>query len=455
MFIKKKHNGENMINVQELQSAINQQAKFINKIEYKDLSDEIIQSAKLILLDSIGCIAAGTKQYNLNRIEKGNYTVIGIGKTAREDAIFFNGSAMVKNELDEGNQFAFGHPACHIIPALLSEMQHDKYTGKEVLTAVVAAYETSCRWGASAKIKPAMHVHGTMQTMGATAAICKLCKCTDEEIATAIITANSMPQATSWSAAFMGDQLRNAYIGISNVLGLKAYYINQAGIKSSIDTLESVWYQVLDGSIDTKGLYQNLGSDFYIEKNYFKQYSTCRYIHGFVDILKDFTIQGLKVEDIKMISVETYKAASKLDKQNVKNSFAMRFSIPVSLAVFMVYGSLDIENITDEHIQNMDVINLASKINVKENHDFTEKLPHIRENKIVIDTYSGECYEKNSKITKGDYLDPFHVDDIVNKFHKITSNIWLEDRRNQICNYILTIEQQEDTSKCFELLDKV
>lgn len=441
-----------MTNKDKFQYALNMQAKFIEKLEYKNLTHKTIQMAKLILLDSIGCIVAGIEQYNISNLENGNYTILGRGKVQKEEAVFFNGSAMVKNELDEGNQFAFGHPACHIIPALLSEIQSGNYTGEEVITALVAAYETSCRWGCSAKVKRVMHVHGTMQTMGATAATCKLFQCTKEEIETAIITANSLPQATSWSAAFMGDQLRNAYIGISNVIGMNALCMNQAGIASSIDTLAVVWSQVLDGMIEPEGLYKTLGSDFYIEKNYFKKHSACRYIHGLADMLQEFMKQGLKAEDVKVVFIETYQAAAKLDKQSVKNSFAMRFSIPVSLAIYMIYGDLTIENITDEHIYNEDVMKLASKINVCENCDFTAKLPAIRENKIVVKTYSGKKYERDSEITKGDYLDPFLAEDIVKKFHEITSSVWTEERRNKICNYILTIENQEDTSKCFEFL---
>lgn len=81
-----------------------------------------------------------------------------------------------------------------------------------------------------------------------------------------MITANSLPQTTSWASAFGGDQLRNAYIGIANCIGMQAFRMNKAGVASSIPTLQHVWNEVLQGSIDTEGLIRDLGNDYYIEK---------------------------------------------------------------------------------------------------------------------------------------------------------------------------------------------
>ena len=39
----------------------------------------------------------------------------------------------ILNELDEGNQFAFGHPACHIVPAYLAEIEEKE--SAEILDA--------------------------------------------------------------------------------------------------------------------------------------------------------------------------------------------------------------------------------------------------------------------------------------------------------------------------------
>lgn len=437
-----------------LQEAIEKQADYIVSLEYANLSEATVENAKMILLDSIGCMAAGNAQYNSGCSEPGDYTIVGAGKADKESAVFMNGAAMVKNELDEGNQFAFGHPACHIVPAMLAETEKKKFSGKEVITALAAAYEVSCRWGCSAKLKPQMHVHGTMQTLGAAVVSCKLNGCTAEQTGSAMITANSLPQTTSWASAFEGDQLRNAYIGISNCVGMQAFRMNSAGLASSIPTLEHVWKEVLQGSIDTEGLTKDLGKDYYIEKNYYKVHSACRYIHCFADMVKEFMNQGLKAEEVEEIRIETYYAAAKLSGQTASNSFAMRFSIPVSIAVCMIFGDLAIETVTDEHVRNFKVPQLAKKIYVTENPTFTSKLPDIRENKITVRTTTGRVYCKDALTTKGDYTDPFSKEELIEKFNRITADVWTEERRTKITDFCSHLDTEEDFSKIFRLLVK-
>ncbi len=435
-----------------LEEAIRKQAEFIEGLSYSDLPEQTIEQIKLVLLDSIGCMALGNSQYAIDDDETGNYTVVGQRKKSKTEAVFRNGASMVRNELDEGNQFAFGHPACHIIPACLAELENKRISGEEAIVSIAAAYEVSCRWGSGAKLKPAMHVHGTMQTMGAAAVSCKINHCKSKEIKDAIILANSLPQSTSWNSAFEGDQIRNGYIGIANLIGMNAFRMVRMGIMSSVSTLNDVWGNVLEGGIETEKLCDGLGQKYYLNKNYFKIHSACRYTHSFADMLQNFKVQGLKWDEITHIKVETYAAAAKLKGKKANNSFAMRFSIPVSIAVCMIYGDLSVANVTDEHVTDKRVAELAARVSVEENPSYTALLPNVRKNKIEIFTESGKTYKEETDVTKGDFLDPFGREDIIQKFCSITKNVWNEERRRQIIKYVLNLEDKKDVSELFALL---
>lgn len=443
-----------MTDTQALKYAIGEQADFIEKLDYSELNDRTIFQAKLILLDSLGCMAVGNSQYSEERFPEGKYLLVGGKRTDKLESAFMNGSAMVKNELDEGNQFAFGHPACHILPALIAEEQEVKASGKQFISAMVAAYETSCRWGCSAKTRPEMHVHGTMQTMGGAAAVCKLHGEEKKNIESAIVLANSLPQSTSWSSAFHGDQLRNAYIGMCAQVGLQTRGMLQAGIESSVETLVHLWEQVLGGSINPVGLTENLGQTFYMDTNYFKVHAACRYTHSFVDILKEFMSKGLDRKDIERIEIGTYKAASKLSGKDARNSFAMRFSIPMASAICLKYGNLDMSAVSEEHVSDEEVKALAQKIFVNENEEYTKLLPEIRRNKITVFTTGGQIFEKDASVTKGDYLDPFSEEEIIEKFNNLTEGIWDKQRRDAIVESVFRLESLENLDELFGLLEK-
>ena len=85
-----------MEKAETLQKVIAKQADYIVSLKYEDLSEKAVENAKMILLDSIGCMAAGNVQYDSSGLEEGTYTLVGAGKTDKENAVFMNGAAMVK-----------------------------------------------------------------------------------------------------------------------------------------------------------------------------------------------------------------------------------------------------------------------------------------------------------------------------------------------------------------------
>lgn len=441
------------MNKERLEESIKFQAQYIEKLNFANLSDKVVEQAKLILLDSLGCIAVGNTQYDKLPTGNGIYSVVGKAGSDKQTAIFINGCAMVKNEMDEGNQFAFGHPACHFIPAFLAECQDIKdISGRDAITALVAAYEVSCRWGCSAKPKPRMHVHGTMQTAGSAVVVSKLNGLNKDEIEKSIILANSLPQPTTWASAFHGDQLRNAYVGLSNEIGSHATKITKMGIESSIESLSSVWGEILDGNIDEDGLVKDLGQDYYITKNYFKIHAACRYTHSFADTIQNLMESGLQAADIEKIEIDTYHAASKLSGQEARNSFAARFSIPITLAVKLIFGNLTTESLSEENIHNEKVQSLAKKIFVNENRQYNELLPAVRKNKMTVIKRDGSVIERESSVTKGDYLDPFSKEEVINKFYLLSSKVWSRKRQDRIVDFIDKLDTKESIRELFELI---
>lgn len=437
-----------------MEKYLRKQAKFAYELSYKNLRKETITAVKKILLDSIGCIAKGASQLYLNSVkDTGNYTVAGFGKYfSRDLAAFINGTAMVKNEMDEGNQFAFGHPACHFFPALLTECEGRKISVEKFVEAFVAAYEISCRWGSAVKLNPNAHGHGTMQTIGAAAACGKINECSEQELYDMMILANSLPQSTTWTAAFNGDQLRNSYIGISNVIGLNAGIMNKMGIFSSIASLESVWNEVLGNGVDAERLTCGLGEKYLIESNYFKIYSACRYVHAFADLFIELMENGLKPEDIEKINLKTYKAAAHLNGQEANNAFAAKFSIPVSIALLLCKGSLSIDITNDKEVSDESVKALAKKIFVEENDEYTKLLPEKRVNSVSIKLKNGQVIYRKIIGALGDFDKPHSDKTMENKFNCLCSDIWPKDKRNLIINTISNLEQLNDINELIDML---
>jgi 2-methylcitrate dehydratase PrpD len=111
-------------------------------------------------------------------------------------------------ELDEGNQYARGHPAIHVVPALLAAPRGD---GAALLVALALGYEMGARVGIASKLNVAMHPHGTWGTLGAAVGIAKLHGANAEEFPAPSTwrapSASPLPAARCWRVARCGTPM--------------------------------------------------------------------------------------------------------------------------------------------------------------------------------------------------------------------------------------------------------
>ena len=104
-------------------------ADFAVTMTAESLPADVVARTKQVLFDCIGAIAAGAQEPEMQRLTARlcrasaatTPPVIGAGRRAAVGtAAFLNGTAGTMLEIDEGNQFARGHPGIHVVPAVLA-----------------------------------------------------------------------------------------------------------------------------------------------------------------------------------------------------------------------------------------------------------------------------------------------------------------------------------------------
>lgn len=104
-------------------------AEFVDSLRLRELDPRTCGQAKIIILDTIGAILAGSNDVEIDRLYeylrgqnlKEEATVFG--KKSRIGFMFasmVNGAAGSTKEWDEGNSLVFGHPAIQIVPAAIA-----------------------------------------------------------------------------------------------------------------------------------------------------------------------------------------------------------------------------------------------------------------------------------------------------------------------------------------------
>lgn len=435
--------------------------EYLSKIEWLDLTQSSIESAKLVLIDSLGAQIFGNRTKEVIDFARmcaekspGSYQVVGTGiHTELLNAAWLNGSGAVATEMDEGNQWSKGHPAAHIVPTLLTAVQGPhSLSGKQLLLALVKGYEVCSRFGRATTLLPAAHAHGTWGVAGAAASVFYLEDTSVDEVLEGLALSASFGLPTMWSAALEGALVRNSYMAHAIEMGIRIVDLVRMGYKAPNGNIQYVLGSVLGTNFDENALTVDLGNPWDIERNYFKPYAFCRYAHGPIDAFSDILEQhALQRDDIDTIDVETYSRAATLRSNDPQNVLSAKFSIPYALAVRFFTGSANHNSFADELLWNEVIRDFASKVNVTVNPELEKDYPTIMPAVVRVRTQSGVTFESRCDIARGGPTCALSQTDIEEKFRSLTDSVLSTERQDEILQSIWALDSSSDVRQLVEL----
>ncbi|MGY0794186.1 MmgE/PrpD family protein [Azospirillum argentinense] len=429
-----------------------------------DLPAPVVERAKLVLLDCVGVIAAGMQEPECQALAarlaetggSGDCPGIGSGRGfAAGSAALLNGLAGTMLELDEGNQYARGHPAIHVVPALLAAGPRLKSSGADLLTALALGYEIGSRIGIAAKLLVTTHPHGTWGTAGAALAVAHLNRADAAMMIETLNIASTLGLATSRRTMLEGGTVRNAYAGVSNQLGLTAWDLAASGIIGETDGIGSVFGGVIASDFRPELMVEELGERWEIARNYFKRHAACRYTHGALDALGDIVAKaGGRIDpaEVAAIEVDTYVWAAQLDGAEPKNMLAAKFSLPFALATFLANGAATPDAFRDGARRDVTTRELARRVTVREDRGLTARLPGLRPARVRLTLADGRRFEAEALTNKGDTEDPYSPDEVRAKFADLAGPVWGASHAAAIADCVASIDRAADLSTLTRLL---
>ncbi len=439
---------------------LNELADFLVRTRWEDFKEETITAAKLVLCDTLAAMVIGNQGKEIRRLsalsekrERGIYSVVGTAvKTGVYSAAFLNGCGAVATEMDEGNQWSKGHPAAHVIPALLTLVQDGpECSGKQFLRTIITGYEACSRFGRATTLLPDAHAHGTWGVMGAAASIALLNEADPVEFVSCVRVSSHFALPTMWRSALEGALVRNAYAGHAAEMGIRSWDCTQMGITSPENAVDYVFGSVIGQRFDAVELLSDLGKNWDIQLNYFKPYAFCRYAHAPIDAFgKLIDRNRIQLKEIQRIEVKTYSRAATLNNKQPHNVLSAKFSIPYALAVRFYTGHADYQSFRDELLFNPDIRELAEKIEVIPSADLEKDYPSIMPAVVSLITTDGKYYEERCDMARGGITDPLTLDEIKRKFNDLTSVVYTTEQQEKIWDFIWHMEEQKSLAPLFE-----
>jgi 2-methylcitrate dehydratase PrpD len=325
-------------------------AAFAAALSYDALPEPVRERLQLMVTDLLGVTVAGMRTPELRALvdawasPPGDTPLIGADlRTVPETAAYLSAIAACALELDEGNKYAAGHPAAHVVFAAIAaaRVAPEQVSGARLLTAVAAGYEVAARFGRAIRRDPRWHTHGHWGATGAATAATLLLGGGPREIAAAMDSCTGLMHVAPWQTVLSGDFTRNLWIAGASQAGLNAARLALAAVvRNQGSAAHSLG--ALVGELDPHSLVADLGDRWLAAEGYLKQHSSCSYTHAAVDLVQKLRAGGeWSVEDVERVRVRSHSLAAPLFGRDAHNRLAAMFSLPFVVSTAMVSGRVD------------------------------------------------------------------------------------------------------------------
>jgi 2-methylcitrate dehydratase PrpD len=431
-------------------------AEFVATTRLSDIPSDVIERAGLILADSIGCIAAGSMVPEMRglvalqpRAGKPTATALGTGqRLAAPDAAFVNGAAGTWHDLDEGNLSTRTHAAIQIVPAILAECEARGLSGAALLEALILGYEASARIWRATQSRLAVHPHGTYGPLAATFALAKLRSESADAIARAVNIAATLGIAASRNTLSDGATVRNIYSGHSGRAAYEALALRDAGFTGEADAVSSIFGNLYGSAFTPEAATAEVGSTWWIRRNYFKRFAAGRYAHGALDLVETLAAQGagLAAEAVERIDIRTYFMAATMGQQTVRTPFGCRFSIPILVARRIVHGSTPLTDDCTRAFADRRVIDLAQRVFVSEDQQATAAYPDRQPTHMTLILRDGTSQAVSAERILGESDHPLPPAALEAKFMELAGQAW-GDKVKRIWTQLVGIQDVADVSR--------
>jgi 2-methylcitrate dehydratase PrpD len=406
-------------------------AAFVHGVRLDALPVSTVAASKLVLLDTIGAIVAGSILPENRRLAKmasqraphGASTLVGHGlKSDSLLATLTNAAAGVALEMDEGNRLGGGHPAIHVVPGALAVAEEMGAGGARFLESVIAGYEVGSRIGGATVARANVHSHGTWGTISTAAAVARLHGLPADEIRHVINLSASMSPANTWTPALQGATIRNAYPGRSGLEGILAVDLHRAGFTALDDGPSDVYGTILADAFDPADVVAGLGKDLRIEQNYFKFHACCRMNHPALDALLALRAEHrFATDDVAKVHIISIPFGLRMAETEPRSMLGAKFSIPFAVAAALVLGRTDTSAFEERLLNDPRILAMAKRVEIEKDDEMTLKRADYPTAHVHVALRDGRVLTRSAGVVRGDAANPVPADDVIAKFLSLVS----------------------------------
>jgi 2-methylcitrate dehydratase PrpD len=403
---------------------------------HRPLTSEVAHHARRALIDWFASLLPGSlvapatllaRALGADRGQGRAVCYVDGNRGSLRHAALINATASHSVEFDDIYRDAAYHPGCPTIGAALAAAQAKGATMDQLLRAIIAGYEVSCRIGVA--VQPShyrfWHTTGTVGTFGAAVGVASILGLEEGRMGHAIATAATM--AGGLQQAFRSDGMsKPLHPGHAADAGALAALAAEAGVTGALDVLEGpagFAAATSDSTGDWNKALADVGSSFAITRMTFKNHGCCGHIFASLDALRDLKAKnGFGPADIAAIHVAGYAATRDVcDRPAVTTEQEARFSVQYTLANLLLHGGVRLAAFSPERLTDEAIRREMAKVTVSVDPECEAAFPGRRSAHVTVTLTDGRQLHRYQPTRKGDPDAPLSDAELGEKFAELVS----------------------------------
>lgn len=410
-------------------------------LELGAVPDDVVQPARTLLLDSIGCAIFGAGQ-PWSRIvaeevlaegSSGPCTVLGTAgkRLPPVAAALCNGTAMHGFELDDVMPRALVHPGTVIVPAVLAAAEDVGATGADLLRAVIVGYEAIGRMSLALGTRPSeigFHKTGIVGPAAASLACSLLFRLSEAETACAIgIACSAASGIKSFAAGSGGGMVKRLHAGQAAAAGVRAASLARRGFTGPATALDGKFglLEVYGGGGDARQLAAGFGTDWLIREVGTKFYPVCGGIQGPVQLVLQLRAgASWRPRDIERLVVGTSAFAFNHNgNTEPRDTMEAQYSLPYGVALAALADPADPQAYMPASLEDADIRALARRVEMVIDPDCDAVHPRQVACRVRLHLADGSVVEAETFDPQGSPANPWQRPELEEKFTRLAGAV--------------------------------
>jgi len=406
-------------------------AAFVARTRWDDIPPPVQRHAKLVLLDTLGVMLAGSVQPDVAALRArlaagGPATAYGQGWPGADarTAGLLNGIAGRSIELCEGHRLVSTQAAMQVVPGLLAVGEAVGAAGRELLVALVLGYEVAGRLCGAFTARALAHQNGQATLLAAVAASMRMLGADAAHVSLAMRIATTLIVTPSYTNAVAGATTLNVAGGMSSFAAALVPELVESGFAAQPDAIEESLGQLVGAGFRAEGLADGLGESWHITRNYFRLYACCNPIHPALDALAA-VLADLRPapEVVDRIDIATYRFASVMRNPDPPNYFASKYSLPHAAAALVARGAASHATLDAAAVHDPVIAALRRRVHVVEDPTMSAVAPRLRPARVTVTLTDGRSRMHEVESHRGDFHQPFTEAELSTKFRELAGGV--------------------------------